>query len=593
MKVCRKYIAVCIKGFLSLLFFFLLSTYYQLPAHAIVDPLSVPNNKFGIHIIQATPDESSPAAQLVNTNGDWGYITFLIESKDRNHSKWQEFFNDLRRRHLIPIVRLATKPLNEHWERPYEGEEEAVADFLNNLNWPVKNRYVVIYNEPNHGKEWGNSVDAKSYARVLDKTIAALKSKNEDFFVMNAGFDASAPSKPPEFEDELKFLRQMNEEVSGIFNKLDGWISHSYPNPAFSGSPNAIGRGSIRGWVWEMQLLRSLGVTKNLPVFITETGWKHAEGINHDPSLHKADTVSGYYRIAFEDIWSSNQIVAVTPFILSYQETPFDHFSFKKITGEGQKNRVLGTQFPEYYPQYQTILDMPKVLGSPAQEHKAQLTKGEIFSSLVANQSYDIFLTFKNTGQSIWYGPAPDGAGQVVKLVPIQGGSELGIETQEMEKGRKIEPGKDYIFHFRIKAPQSGKIKVVLNLFAEEKEFDSPPFEFETEVKQPVILKIKNSLKWKKYYSGDYILTVEGAVGESLQKVKIDENGLSDGIEARNLLPDYAFDFTLEKPNYKAVKVRSRVSAGVNVLDFGELQPKLLATIVNPKEFWNLLPFSN
>ncbi len=52
---------------------------YTSAAYAIVNPLSVPNNRFGIHIITASPDESSPAATLVNTNGDWGYITVLIE----------------------------------------------------------------------------------------------------------------------------------------------------------------------------------------------------------------------------------------------------------------------------------------------------------------------------------------------------------------------------------------------------------------------------------------------------------------------------------------------------------------------------------
>src|SRR3990167_8184431 len=197
--------------FISLLIFNF--TLFTSTAKAVVDSLSVPNNKFVIHIISATPDESSPAASLVNTNGDWGYITFLIESKDRNENKWQEFFNDLRRRHLIPIVRLATKPLNEHWERPYEGEEEAWADFLDNLNWPTKNRYVIIYNEPNHATEWGNFVDAKSYAIILDKTITALKQKNSDFFVLNAGFDASTPSQPPQYEDEIVFMQQMNEAV--------------------------------------------------------------------------------------------------------------------------------------------------------------------------------------------------------------------------------------------------------------------------------------------------------------------------------------------------------------------------------------------
>src|SRR3990167_1341043 len=92
------------------LFLFFTFTFLLFPSavHAVVDPLSVPNNKFGIHIIQATPDESSPAASLVNSQGgDWGYVTVLIEGKDKKKDKWQEFFNDLRRRHLIPIVRIA------------------------------------------------------------------------------------------------------------------------------------------------------------------------------------------------------------------------------------------------------------------------------------------------------------------------------------------------------------------------------------------------------------------------------------------------------------------------------------------------------
>ena len=104
---------------------------------AISDPRAVPNNKYGIHIISATRDEASEAARLVNNNGDWGYITVLAESSDRNEQKWQEFFNELRRRHLIPIVRLATKPDNGNWERPYEDEGTAWADFLDKLVWPV------------------------------------------------------------------------------------------------------------------------------------------------------------------------------------------------------------------------------------------------------------------------------------------------------------------------------------------------------------------------------------------------------------------------------------------------------------------------
>jgi len=129
---------------LSLVFAFALVVSYYLSlitsAFAVSDPLSVPNNKYGIHIISATRDEASEAARLVNTNGDWGYVTVLAESGDRNEGKWQEFFNELRRRHLIPIVRLATKPVEGGvWERPYDGEAVAWADFLDKLNWQGEN----------------------------------------------------------------------------------------------------------------------------------------------------------------------------------------------------------------------------------------------------------------------------------------------------------------------------------------------------------------------------------------------------------------------------------------------------------------------
>ncbi len=570
-KSTQTLIASCISSILLLIY---PNITQSQAVYATYDPLSLPNNKFGIHIIQATPGESSPAASLVNSSGgDWGYITVLIESKDRRVDKWQEFFNDLRRRHLIPLVRLATKPVNEHWERPYEKEYEAWADFLDSLNWPTKNRYVIIYNEPNHGKEWGNFVDAKNYAEVLDKTITALKNKNQDFFVLNGGFDASAPSRPPQYEDQLIFMQQMEQAVPGIFNKLDGWVSHSYPNPAFAGSPDAVGRVTIRGWFWELQQLRSLGMTKQLPVFITETGWKHAEGLNYDPSLPTADTVAQYFTRAFETTWSSSRIVAVTPFLLSYQEAPFDHFSWKKLNSF-------------YYPQYQALSGLPKTSGRPIQERKAILKKGEIFSSIVAGEIYNISFTFKNTGQSIWNDR------DLVKLATLVDGKGLGIEEVTIAADKKIEPGQEYTFNLNLQAPQSGTYKVALNLFEGQTEFDSKPLEFTTEVKSPVILKIKTLLRWKDGASGDYFLSVKGAVGENHRQINLGKDGFSAGLEARYLLPDYSFEFTLEKPFYIPKTLSQKVYTGVNILDFGTLQPDIFAALLHPQVLWSLLPFS-
>lgn len=561
-----------------LIFTLLLFIFIPKNVYAIVDPLATPNNKFGIHIIQAIPDESSPAASLVNNNGDWGYITVLIESKDRNHEKWQEFFNDLRRRHLIPIVRLATQPVDSHWLRPYEGEEIAWADFLNKLNWPTKNRYVIIYNEPNHGKEWGDVVDAKDYANVLNKTITALKNKDEDFFVLNAGFDASAPAKPPEFEDQITFMRQMNEAVPGIFEKLDGWVSHSYPNPNFSGSPSAYGRGSIRTWYWELQQLRNLGNSKDLPIFITETGWKHAEGIDYDKNLPTADDVSRNFNLAFQSAWDSDRIVAVTPFLLNYQEFPFDHFSFKEISG---------SENSKYYPQFQLIKDLPKTKGQPKQENKAELTKGEIFSSLSQNQTYEIPLTFKNTGQSIW------GSEQAVKLKATEGGDLFRIADLEIPQDIKIEPGKDYTFNLKLTAPKSGEHRISLNLFNGDGKFDSSPFEFTTNIKAPVVLKIKANLKWKNSSDGDYILKIAGPTGDAFQNISLDKKGESEEKEAKYLLPDYSFTLILEKPFYKAKKISQTLQSGLNVLDFDTLDPDFLSALLHPIQFWKLLPFSN
>ncbi len=553
---------------------------------AVVNPLAVPNNKFGIHLISSTVDESSPASQLVNSSGgDWGYVTVLVRSSDRNHDMWQEFFNDLRRRHLIPLVRLATQAEGNHWKRPYEGEEQAWADFLDSLVWPTKNRYVIIYNEPNQGQEWAGSVDPVSYAKVLDKTITTLKAKNSDFFVLNAGLDASAPPKPPAYQDEVTYLQQMDQAVPGIFNKLDGWVSHSYPNPGFAGSPDDQGKGTVRTWAWEQQQLRNLGLTKILPIFITETGWKHSEGVNYDKSLPTSEVVAGYYKQAFQTAWNTERIVAVTPFLLDYQTAPFDHFSFKKLTGEVQNNKVLGVQDPPYYAPYQTLTAMSKIAGQPQQEEKAQLTKGGIPPSLVTSQSYTFELTFKNTGQSIWGERGP------VSLVATQGQQELGITPVILPNTQKVEPGQENTFLIHLNAPQSGTFPVSLQLYNGNQPFEQEPLKFNVEIKSPVKLALEAALKWQKDPSGEYLLSAVSNFFSSSSKVQFNSQGKSAELDNHELLPDQTVDFTLTRPYYLPKTVRVTLHSGVNDLNFGELQPDFSSVLWKPIEFLKLLPF--
>lgn len=593
------------KTFLKLFFCSLLFALCFLPSavYSSYDPLSVPNNKYGIHIISPASEEASHSAELVNSNGDWGYVTLLIESKDRNPQKWQSFFDELRRRHLIPLVRIATAPEGNYeqsskqvyWKRPYEGEEIAWADFLNSLNWPTKNRYVIVYNEPNHATEWGNTVDAKNYAQTLDKTITALKKKSEDFFILNAGFDASAPEKLPAYQDQYNYMVDMNTAVPGIFNKIDGWASHSYPNPGFIGSPNDTGRKSIRGYLWELEVLKELGVNKSLPIFITETGWKHSEGRKTDNSLPSVDEVSDYYKVAFENAWADKRIVAVTPFLLSYQDEPFDHFSFKKYTGEKQapllydSSSVLGAEAP-FYPSFYTIRDLPKVNGKPIQEYKAELKEGEIYSSLVVGESYAILLTFKNTGQAIWNDDLDNG----VKLVALDSSPNLEIYISRLPLSKKIEPNGEYTFRLEIKAKKTGAYKINLQLMYGNNQFQTSSYQKDIQVKSPVILKTKASLKWKDDpSSNNYFLKITGIVSETISNLVLGKDGQSETIMAQGLLPDTTYDFTLSKPFYHPKTIKQEVRSGINELDFGELEPDLPSAILNPNEFWKLLPIAN
>ena len=575
-------------------------------SYAVSDPLTVPNNKFGAHIISGSVEEIKDTALMANTNGDWGYITFLIESNQRDKSRWQTFFNELRKAHLIPIVRLATKSENGHWARPYDKEEEAWADFLDSLNWPTKNRYIVIYNEPNHATEWGGAVDPSTYAQTLNQTIDALKKKNSDFFVLNAGLDGAAPNKTPAYMDSFTYMEQMNQTVPGIFNKLDGWSSHSYPNPNFSAPPTGSGKMSVRGYQEELKKLKTLGLEKELPVFITETGWKHAEGKTLNKSYPPVEKVAEYYQHAFENAWNSPQIAAVTPFVLDYQEAPFDNFSFKKTSVENTKSPNPQEETSKYYSSFITLKNMPKTAGKPVQKNSAKLQKGglstENFTSpmeasqsgfntaLVANQIYDLFLTVENTGQSIWNDNAQ------VSLVPVSAATQLGIIPLKIPYDQKIEPGQSYTFHLSVKAPAGGQYKMQLNMYSGDRLFDSNTFDFLINIKSPVKLQVHSELKWKKNPSGDYILTIFGGLADSItqtvNQLNIGAVGNSETIEAKYLLPDTEYDFILEKPFYKPVTIHQTVSEGVNILDFGELQPNISSAILNPKELWKLLPWS-
>jgi len=351
------------------------------------DPLSRPNNKLGIHILDV--NDLFDAERLVNSSGGlWGYVTVVIQEDDRNFDKWQGIFDQMRRSHLIPIVRLATKIQGDSWAIPQANSIDDWARFLDSLNWPIENRYVSLFNEPNHANEWGKSINPEEYARFTYTLAQKLHATSNDFFVMPAGLDVSAASDGRSLSADI-FAKRMVEAQPDYFNAFDGLASHSYPNPAFSGSVYAQGRGSLRSYQWELDLYKSLGLSKQLPVFITETGWVHDQGISYLSGAYSSEQIGSNLLIAASQVWSDPNIVAVTPFALSYQGAPFDHFSWKR----------LGVS--EFYPQYYAYQGITKIKGAPKQHEKYVMETKLIPPALVGGAHYTLKGTIKNEGQAI------------------------------------------------------------------------------------------------------------------------------------------------------------------------------------------------
>jgi hypothetical protein len=322
--------------FLALLFTFV----FLIPGSALAfDPQTVPNNKFGLHIL--FPTEIEKVAKIVNTTGgDWGYVTIPIEANDKDLQKWQKFMDDAKRLHLIPIIRLATNGdyfNTAVWDKPSDADIVDFANFLNSLDWPTKNRYVVIYNEVNRNDEWDGNANPQEYASILSYAVTVFKSKSSDFFILSAGLDNAASNSKDGF-NEYTFLSAMNTATPGIFNQIDGITSHAYPNPGFSCPPNVVSSESIYSFKSEEQLVDSLS-NRKLPTFITETGWSSDK---IPDSL-----IAQYFKTAFDSAWNNPRIVAVTPFLLEAGSAPFNQFSFEDQSGNPNLRCQAVTNYPK------------------------------------------------------------------------------------------------------------------------------------------------------------------------------------------------------------------------------------------------------
>ncbi|OGK54981.1 hypothetical protein A3H78_00710 [Candidatus Roizmanbacteria bacterium RIFCSPLOWO2_02_FULL_36_11] len=344
------------------------------------------NNNCGLHLNQREEGDIAAAAELCNSNGgDWGKVVITLQDDIiGNVDELNNTFNLLRKYHLEPIIRLATHLCGDSWCQPTLDDSTRWVNFLTSprLYWPTSQKRIILFNEVNHAKEWGGVTDPKSYADVAQRFCTDFKTADSNFFVMLAGFDASNPTM-----DEAIYLQQLVSYKPEIFDCIDGWTSHSYPNPGFRSSPHGLGRGSIRTYEWEMNLLKRLGVKKDYCVYNTETGWPHSEGTSIDNRYLPVDTVAKYTGILSAMLNADPKICSYNFFIINDQSELFEHFSWKLPGNLGM------------YSQAEELKKIPKVRGNPKQQILINI-KGDLPKRPVADSVFNVNLKLTNGGQA-------------------------------------------------------------------------------------------------------------------------------------------------------------------------------------------------
>lgn len=245
--------------------------------------------------------------------GTGGIAVQVIRQDDLDREKWQYFIDSCAELDLLPVLRLATTVDRETgvWRIPqadadgrYHTFAAPYADFISALSWRGMTPHVIILNEPNNGIEWGGKPDAAAYAHLFMDMAQALRVGVPDIKILNAGLDLYAPNTGSEpfangifYVDANSFMDAMHAAEPDIFAQVDIWNSHSYPMGAFIAPPweqayhfdalhdavlsadqppSQIHNRGINGYEWELWKLANFGI-ENLPVMITETGWRYTE----------------------------------------------------------------------------------------------------------------------------------------------------------------------------------------------------------------------------------------------------------------------------------------------------------------------------
>lgn len=290
---------------------------------SLVPAKAIDGQVMGMHILH--PDEINQFRQ-VYLDEEWRYVTIPLTLDDiAKRREWQAFFDQAFKLKIIPLVRLTTRfdTLTGAWQIPSRKDIVDLANFLTSLDWHQTERFIIVFNEVNHAKEWGGKIDPLLYGGILKFTSNWFRSENKNYKILPAAMDLAA-NNSLETREAFAYLESLYQFDKQVFEYIDYWNSHSYPNPDFAASPKRLGQNSVRGFLYELNWLKNRA-NKEFQVFITETGWASSYLTNY--------YLSEYYLYALQHIWSDERVKAVTPFIMKGSPGPFASFSFFDAAG--------------------------------------------------------------------------------------------------------------------------------------------------------------------------------------------------------------------------------------------------------------------
>jgi hypothetical protein len=356
-------------------------------------------NKLGIHLllddgrgswdVDLWDDHIAYAGDMLP---DGGFVVQLVRADDLDIDKWQPFMDSTREHQLTPILRLATIFDDDTWtwqppqadnDGRYTALAQEYANFIEDLEWHTDSHYIILLNEPNSGHEWGGRPDPIAYAQFVMDVAPMIKAVDENAKILNAAFDLHAPNtgdQPfPEtenyFMDANTFLDSIHKSEPEVFRQFDAWNSHSYPlnftappwereqgfadmvtgETILTNAPRTVFNRSVNGYEWEIWKLSKYGV-RDLPIIITETGWRHAETVDKQsldagdyPTVEQVTSyldllllgnanqrVADVPRGGWTGLLLDDRIIGVVPFALNGTPGEWGHTNWLEMSPDGE-----------------------------------------------------------------------------------------------------------------------------------------------------------------------------------------------------------------------------------------------------------------